>query len=223
DHPERLEWLGGLLRGARVSADAWLLGPWLGSDISVAERLRERVGLPLGESSSAPGGAAGARFDRARDRLLAETAVKRLALRVVRIERSGTEWRIFGEHSDLAADAVVLAVGGVAAGGVVLTQDLDTGPRGFRLALELDARVTVDGDSAGEASSLFGPDFAASGFGVLERVGVELSSEGLVRSAGGVTLPSISAAGDCVAGRPRSLLEAVRSGCAAARAVLSAP
>jgi glycerol-3-phosphate dehydrogenase subunit B len=220
DHPERLTWLGELLRKARVSADAWLLGPWLGSDISVAERLREQVGLPLGETSSPPAGPAGARFDRALDRLFAETAVKRLTLRAQRVERSGTEWRVFGEHSELTADAVVLAVGGVAAGGVVLTQDFGKGPRGFRLALELGARVTLDGDLASEASSLFGPSFAASGLGALERVGVELSSDGLLRSADGVTLPSVSAAGDCVAGRPRSLLEAVRAGCAAVRAVL---
>ncbi len=216
DHPERLEWLGDLLRGARVSADAWLLGPWLGSDISVAERLRKKVGLPLGETSSPPAGPAGARFDRARDSLLASVAVKQERVRVERIERSGTEWQVIGEYSRLGADAVVLASGGVAAGGIVLAE------RGFRLALALGVRLVLDGHAAGEPSSQYGPSFDALGLGALERVGVELTSDGLVRSSEGGALPAFSAAGDCVAGRPRSLLEAVRAGCAAARAVLSA-
>ncbi|HEV8244146.1 MAG TPA: FAD-dependent oxidoreductase, partial [Polyangiaceae bacterium] len=60
EHPERLGWLGELLRARSPGQDAWLLGPWLGIDAGVAERLRERVGLPLGEVSSPPGGPAGA-------------------------------------------------------------------------------------------------------------------------------------------------------------------
>jgi glycerol-3-phosphate dehydrogenase subunit B len=220
DHPERLSWLAGLLRGAAAGVDAWLLGPWLGSDISVAARLRAELNVPLGEASSAPGGAAGARFDRARDRVLAAAGVTRRSLQVLRVESAGTEWRIWGEHSELVADAVVLAVGGVAAGGIELAVDHELGSRGFRLAIDAPVRVTVDGELAGEASSLFGPTFG-SGFGALERVGVELTSTGLVRSATGGATPGLAAAGDCVAGRPRSLLEAVRAGTAAARAVLS--
>jgi len=221
DHPERLGWLGQRLRAASASVDAWLLGPWLGSDVSVAEQLREQVGLPLGESSSPPAGAAGARFDRARDRLLGEASVERKSFRVERLERSGTEWRIFGEHSQLAADGVVVALGGVAAGGIQLVRDAGSGRSEFRLAVELGTRLVLDGDLA-ETSSLFGPSFETLGFAALERVGVELTSEGLLRSAEGAALPAISAAGDCVAGRPRSLLEAVRAGCAAVKAVLSA-
>jgi glycerol-3-phosphate dehydrogenase subunit B len=153
--------------------------------------------------------------------LLEKSGLRCQALGVQRVEHAGTEWRVFGEHSELRADAVIVAVGGVAAGGIVLGRDLERGRHGFRLAIELPARLVLDGDLADEQSSLFGPTLEVSGFGALERVGIELGAGGLVRGISGQPLPGLSAAGDCVAGRPRSLLEAVRSGIAAVNAVLA--
>jgi hypothetical protein len=221
DHEERLQWLGARLRGAPLKVDAWLLGPWLGTDISVAERMRQVVGLPLGEATSPPGGPAGARLERACDRLLADTGVKRGHERVQALERAGTEWRATGEHNVHVADAVVLAVGGVAAGGLALSRDSEGIAHGFRLNLELGVRVALDGHDASTASSLFGPNFEVTGLGALERVGVALADQGLVRSSEGAALPRLAAAGDCVEGRPRSLLEAARAGCRAVSAVFA--
>ncbi len=122
------------------------------------------------------------------------------------------------KRRSLEFSAVVLALGGVAAGGVELTADPQRGRNGFKLGLEAPARLSLDGDVADQASSLYGPDFEATGFGPLERVGVELTSEGWVRSDAGAEV-GLVAAGDCVAARPRTLLEAVNSGCAAAKTV----
>jgi hypothetical protein len=208
------------LRARSASFDAWLLGPWLGSDPAVAERIREHVGLPLGEVSSGPGGAAGARFDAARDRLLAEMKVKQLSTRIDRVSARGAELVLEGEDEELVTDAVVLALGGVAAGGIVLVHAPEQGRRGFRLGLEAPCRLRQDDEVASEASSLYGPSLESSGFGPLERVGIDVTGAGLVRSDDG-RLRGLAAAGDCVAGRPRSLLEAVRSGCVAARTLLA--
>jgi hypothetical protein len=118
----------------------------------------------------------------------------------------------------LEFSAVVMAVGGVAAGGIVLGADPESGRNGFRLAISAPARLALDGEVADRSSSLYGLDFEATGFGPLERVGVELTSDGWVRSDAGAEM-GLVAAGDCVSARPRTLLEAVNSGCAAAKTV----
>jgi anaerobic glycerol-3-phosphate dehydrogenase len=223
DHPERSGWFGGLLREASAGFDAWLLGSWLGLEPGVPDRVREIVGLPLGEVTSPLGGPVGARFDAASRRLFAETGVKQRDARVVRVSRSGSGWSLLvndenDERGLLQFSAVVLALGGVAAGGIELTADPQSGRNGFKLGLEVPARLSLDGEVAAQASSLYGPDFEATGFGPLERVGVERTSEGWVKSDAGAEL-GLVAAGDCVAARPRTLLEAVRSGCAAAKTV----
>jgi anaerobic glycerol-3-phosphate dehydrogenase len=223
DHPERSGWLAGLLRDASAGFDGWLLGSWLGLTPGVPARVREMVGLPLGEVTSPLAGPAGARFDAASRRLFAETGVKQREERVVRVSRSGAAWSLaLGDENDerrlLEFSAVVMAVGGVAAGGITLGADPESGRNGFRLAISAPARLALDGEVADRSSSLYGPDFEATGFGPLERVGVELTSEGWVRNDAGAEV-GLVAAGDCVAARPRTLLEAVNSGCAAAKTV----
>jgi len=122
-----------------------------------------------------------------------------------------------GENETLEVDAVVLAVGGVAAGGVVLDDPLQ-GHRGgasFHLSLDAPVRFELDGEELDGVSSLHGVDFEKLGLGVLERVGL-LAEEQRVGGQRG-----LFAAGDAVAGRRRTVLEAVRSGIAAADAALA--
>ncbi len=223
DHPERSGWLAGLLREASPGFDGWLLGSWLGLEPGVPARVRDLVGLPLGEVTSPLAGPAGARFDAASRRLFVETGVKQREERVARVSRSGSTWSLLaGDENDergfFEFSAVVLAVGGVAAGGIMLAADPVSGRNGFRLAISAPARLALDGEVTDRVSSLYGPDFEATGFGPLERVGVELTSEGWVRSDAGAEV-GLVAAGDCASARPRTLLEAVNSGCAAARTV----
>jgi hypothetical protein len=72
DEPSRRAALAEALRAASAGVDAWLLGPWLGLEPSTVRELRALCPLPLGESTSLMGGAAGARFELSRDRLFAE-------------------------------------------------------------------------------------------------------------------------------------------------------
>jgi predicted NAD/FAD-dependent oxidoreductase len=149
--------------------------------------------------------------------------VKQRDERVTRVARGDECWSLSANDENderrlLEFSAVVLAVGGVAAGGIVLDTDPESGRNGFRLGVAAEARLSLDGDASDQTSSLYGPDFEATGFGPLERVGVELTSEGWVRSDAGAQVGFV-AAGDCVAARPRTLLEAVNSGCAAAKTV----
>lgn len=223
DHPERAAWLGELLEQASAGYGAWLLGPWLGLGPGVPDQVRERVGLPVGEVTSPLGGPAGARFDAASRRLLEAVSVKRRDARVLRVSRRENRWSVeieddAGERQIWAFDAVVLAVGGVAAGGIALDADPERGRNGFRLSLAAPVRLSLDGEVSGQFSSLFGPNFETTGFGPLERVGVEVSSQGWVLSDAGPEI-GLAAAGDCVSARPRTVFEAVRSGCAAARTV----
>lgn len=218
DEPKRFERLALALERARGSHDAFLLGPWLGVETDVAERLRERLELPLGESTSPPGGPAGARFERARTSLLEQAGVQQLRARVTALTRMGERWSLAleGQSDPLVADRVVLAVGGVAVGGIVLDPARPPHPGGacFHLSFEAPLELELDGAALDRVSTLHGVDFTVLGLGILERVGVAVEGV-LVRGAQGV-----AAAGDCVAGRPRTMLEAMRAGIAAARALV---
>lgn len=224
DDPERRGWLSERMRRVAGDADAWLLGPWLGVEPGSAAALREALGRPVGETTSPPGGAAGTRFERARDALLGRDGVLVREARARALDKAGDGWRVdlgparsgAGGDESLDADAVVLAVGGVAAGGVVLEAPL-AGHRGgasFHLSLGAPVRFELDGEELDGVSSLHGVDFEARGLGVLTRIGV-LSRGQQVRGQRGLFV-----AGDLTAGRPRTVLEAVRSGIVAADAAL---
>jgi len=216
DAPERAQALQMALRESGVQADAWLFGPWLGIDRPLARELSAALGVPVGETTSAPGGVAGARFEQARDRLLGRIAdVARGCL--ISVERNGSGYGLqLRDRAPEQFPIVVLATGGVAAGGVALERSFERrGGTGFRLsftsplALELDAEV-VEG-----VSSLSSVDFAERGLDALLKVGIATQARGSVRDN-----PGIFVAGDAIAGRPRTALIAAHSGLEAARSAL---
>lgn len=210
DLPGRLSRLAECLRRADPGAEAWLVGPWLGTEAGAAETLRKAMGRSVGETTSPPGGPAGARFDSSRDALLAGIGVSMHADPVEAIERHDQHWvlrtRPFDseDRASVAADAVILAIGGVAAGGVALTGSTSAeGP--LTLSLRAPVRLGLSGRML-EASARSGPDWVALGIPALERLGILADG---VRVAGS---NGLFAVGDALADRPRTVLEAVRSG-----------
>jgi glycerol-3-phosphate dehydrogenase subunit B len=199
---------------------AILLGPWLGTRGARAQALASAVGVPVGEALAGAGSPAGLRFEAGRDALLETIGVDRIRGRALAIEVVEGRLRVNVERREgpLAADAVVLAIGGMAGGGVVYTppehiagEDLPSGAR-MPFALSLAAPVGLgDGrDPLEVVSSLHGPELDEVAWpsgerpGLLEAIGVQC--EGLRAGAG------IFAAGDVVAGRRRTALEAVTMG-----------
>lgn len=220
DEAARADSLVNELRRA-APADAWLVGPWLGVEPDTVKRVRAALGQPIGETTSPPGGPAGARFDLARDRLLESLGVTVVRASVELLEPSGSGWTLSATGADefsqsFEADAVVLAAGGVVAGGVELERPRlgHRGGAGFRLSLRAPVRFALDGKELETASTLHGVDFEVFGLGALERVGVACDGP---RAIGHTTL---FVAGDVVAARPRTVLEAAWAGIAAARAAL---
>jgi hypothetical protein len=226
DDAARAESFARAVAAAATEVDAWLFGPWLGTDAETSRRLREQLSVPGGEITSQPGGAAGSRFERARDRLLESAGVRVVRARATRLRFHGGAWSVggwtsagesAGEGSELlAADAVVLAVGGLVSGGVGLRSRRSPEPGSGPFALSLDAPVhfELDGEELLGVASLHGLDLQSWGIGALERVGIATDAA-RVRGA-----EQLFAAGSVVAGRPRTTLEAVRTGIAAARAAL---
>jgi anaerobic glycerol-3-phosphate dehydrogenase len=217
DDPLRRQALAAALRAARSDAAAWLLGPWLGIHSEVADELAQTLSCPVGETSSAPGGAAGARFELRRDALLSELGVRCLEAQVDIVARTGQGFRIaLADGIELEARAVVLALGGVAAGGIAF--EADGAQRGFRLSLRAEAPLRLDGEFLEAASSLWGMSLVRLGLSSLERVGVQADRVGRVGST-----PGLFACGDVVAGRTRNVLEALGSGILAGRGAALEP
>lgn len=216
DTAERAQALQAALRRSGVSAEAWLFGPWLGTERPLAQELSAALGVPVGETTSAPGGAAGARFEQARDRLLERIAdVARGHL--TSIERIVGGYRL--QLQDRPAEEfaiVVLATGGVAAGGVALERSFERrGGTGFRLSFTAPVALELDAEVVEGVSSLSSVDFVERGLGALLKVGIATQADGSVRDN-----PGIFVAGDAIAGRPRTALVAAHSGLGAARAAL---
>lgn len=210
DSPERIARLAECLRRADASADAWLVGPWLGTTVGPAASLRRTIGHAVGETTSPPGGPAGARFEASRDSLLASLGVSVRTERIAVVERRGRSWDVrVGRSSsppggaDAEVDAVVVAIGGVAAGGIALAEWGSEGA--LRASLEAPLRLGLDGHPL-EASARSGPDWVALGLRALLRVGI-LADGVEARGSGGLLV-----AGDAAADRPRTVLEAVQSG-----------
>jgi hypothetical protein len=157
---------------------------------------------------------------------LAELGVESVSAQVVRLEPRFSGWTVHyrplaaaltgGPAETREVDAVVLAIGGLAGGGVRLPGTLGDALRAAPAGLSLDVAVTfrLAGKIYDGASSLHGPDFELGGAAALERLGV--AADG-VRAAGQTGL---FVAGDVIADRPRTALEAARSGIAAGRAIL---
>jgi hypothetical protein len=216
DLPERAQGLQTALRQSGVGADAWLFGPWLGIERPLAQELSAALGVPVGETTSAPGGAAGARFERARDRLLGRIAdVARGRLLGLERHASGYRMQVQG-HPAQDFPVVVLATGGVAAGGLALERSFERrGGTGFRLSFAAELALELDQEVLEGVSSLSSIDFGERGLGALLRVGIAAKADGSTRDH-----PGIFVAGDALAGRPRTALFAAQSGLEAARSAL---
>ncbi|HSU41005.1 MAG TPA: FAD-dependent oxidoreductase [Polyangiaceae bacterium] len=219
DDPARGAALADALNAAGPDADAWLVGPWLGVEPDTVAAIRSRARAPLGETTSPLAGAAGARFERARDRLFMQLGVEVRRGRVGRIAAHGAGWavelasEVEGTPSELSAAAVVLATGGVGAGGVVFTWRLPGVVRGFELPFAAPVTLALDGEPAAGGGSLYGPSLETKGLGVLERVGI--ACDALGRPVGNHDPQTgLFVAGDAVAGRPRTMLEAALAGLA---------
>jgi anaerobic glycerol-3-phosphate dehydrogenase len=226
DDPERMARLAQRLARASSGLDGWLLGPWLGLQPDSAHQLGSGVGIPVGETTCPPGGPAGARFVMARQRLLSSAGVRVEQARVAALRPKWSGWNIecmadeAGSDAPvprtLSAEAVVLAAGGLVSGAIKLGDPRQSAEpcSGFELAFEAPVSLELDGAVLGPISSPYGLDMQSWGSGALERVG--LASAGpRVRAASGLYV-----AGSMVAGSPRTVLEAVRSGIAAAAAAL---
>ncbi|MGC4092442.1 MAG: FAD-dependent oxidoreductase [Polyangiaceae bacterium] len=207
DDPARVAALGEALRKAEPNAAAWLVPAVLGVRNEAASQLAAQLSRPVGETSSAPGGVAGARFELRRDEVLQRLGVQSVRARVtaVRGDQQGFRVELLGRDA-VPARAVVLALGGVAAGGIVLAASHGR-PLSFGLSVDVDVPLRLDGDSVDAGSSVWGPSFARKGMTALERVGIPVDA--LARAAG---QSALFAAGDVVADRPRGVLEALAAG-----------
>jgi glycerol-3-phosphate dehydrogenase subunit B len=226
DDPERIDALAKLLDELGGGYDGWLVGPWLGTVPSTASRLRSSVKLPVGETTSFVGGPAGARFESARDALFLSHTIESRRGRVTAIEARGERWavRFAGAEDEnvveeLEAQAVVLATGGVAAGGIELAWVPEHGVHGFRLPFEAPVLLSLDGEPGDSGGSLYGVSLETRGLGLLERVGVYADATGTA-FRGGVSNAGLLVAGDALAARPRTVFEALRSGIQAGRGAL---
>ncbi len=231
DDQARLEWLARELRAAasRAGGDvAFLLGPWLGVAQGRARDLSARVGAPVGEILSGTAGVAGLRFEARRDALLAGMDARSVHARATRVQPTDTRFAIStdGDPGRVDGDAVVVAIGGLAARGVVFQPaDHGAGDEGadsldsaFRLGVKIPGARVTDGRDTGVPSSMHGrvlDDVAwpgVDGAGVLERAGL------VVGARDGQVARGIFAAGDVVAARPRTVLESVAAGLVAGAA-----
>jgi glycerol-3-phosphate dehydrogenase subunit B len=237
DEASRLDWLSERLREALGKAGgggAVLLGPWLGARAPRAEVLSARVGVPVGEALASAGSPAGLRFEAARDALLAKIGVAQRRARVRAIDGAGNGaaqggaglWvHIDGDDVPSGADGVVLAIGGLAGGGVVYAPPergacAELPSRGavpFALSLAAPVALGDERGAFGVVSSMQGPELDVAAWpsgerpGALETIGVRCDG---VRAA-----PGLFAAGAVIAGRARTVLDAVATGlCAGAEA-----
>jgi glycerol-3-phosphate dehydrogenase subunit B len=229
DDPERVGWLIARLResAALARARAVVMGPWLGLRRGVAAEIARGVGKPIGEPLSLPGGVSGLRFDRARDAILAELGVEIIADWAERVESANLGASVtLASGSVLGADAIVLASGGLASGGVAWSPENSS--QGFTTSPRQPGSLAMHGEPLRSSGSPEGALFETmswrggggpSGF---ERVGIWTDRRCAVRLADGSVLSWLYAAGDLAADAPRDMLHAIRSGVAAGSAAGSA-
>lgn len=181
-------------------------------------------GVAFGEVLSSAGGPSGARMADAVDRLLPRASGRRG--RVLGRPRPGEPFRLsIDDGPDLSFDSVVLAVGGVLAGGIELSRTdpaavLSPIPR-FHAPAFSDARVGMFSPSHEGAIEL-PPDTLGWAPGLH---GSPLETVGILHQAGStevltdlqLAVPGLFVAGDAAASRPRTALVAVASGLDAGR------
>jgi glycerol-3-phosphate dehydrogenase subunit B len=208
ERAERPAWLSEVLK-SHAGPDAWLFGPWLGVKRELGRELTASVGVPVGEVTSPPGGAAGARFESRRDALLRSLEVDVLAERALGVRQAPGAIALELESGrELTADVLVLAAGGFVSGAVRLSGALSGAePAGFELALSGLPPIQGRGEPVRPLSSLFGVDLAARGRHLLEHVGLATSRRGEVQG-----IARVFAAGDLLGPEPPSVGHALLSG-----------
>lgn len=221
DDPAWLAELAPALASAGDGHSPLLLGPWLGLSPGSVERWREHVRRPIGETLSELGGAAGARYEAARDAWLVSAGLHVEQAHVRSVAQSGRGFEVMIQREPDApptlltdeVSEVILAIGGVAGGGVRFLSGL--GPEGRTFSLSLDAPVALRlaGREVALHSGALGADLQRLGAEALLEVGLSVDERMLARA------PDLYAVGDVVADRPRQALEAIFSGLGAARAV----
>lgn len=235
---DAVRWLPDLELAARADDPAWgeslaralgaagngesplLIGPWLGLSSASVERLRAGLRRPIGETLSEPGGAAGLRFEAARDGWLERAGISVLAAHVASVQRRGARYEVLARSEPEAApeplageiEAVVLAVGGVAGGGIRFLSGPGPEGRSFSLSLSAPVALRLGGREVALQSGALGADLQQLGMEALFDVGLSVNDAWLARA------PELYAVGDVVADRPRCALEAIDSGLGAARA-----
>jgi anaerobic glycerol-3-phosphate dehydrogenase len=214
EDPARLEELGRVLSTAATDVDAWLFGPWLGIEAQVAESLSRAAGHPVGETASAPGGAAGARFALRRSSLFVARGIESRNELVRAVDSTPAGAVVTLKNGErIRARAVVLAVGGVASGGILL----GSSPV-LALSVAAPVRIALDGDVLDGASWLSGPSFQRKGLRALERLGVAADPD--LRTGPNSAL---FVCGDALSAEPRNTFSALASGLAAGRGALATP
>ena len=219
DQPARLEWLSARIREARARSpfQALLLGPWLGLQSAAAPRLSEGSGVVVGEVLSPPDGPAGARLAGALGRVLAQLGAETVSEEVtIEHAASGFLMRPGAGTARERFDAVVVAVGGVSAGGIVFEppdpRSMGRGAATFRAPAYPSAEVSWAGDGALGRAGLPAPSLAALEATVLlERAGL-MHEKGRVLGTSGQSVAGLWVAGDAAHGPPRTLLSAVLTG-----------
>jgi glycerol-3-phosphate dehydrogenase subunit B len=225
DDPVWAATLGNALAVAGDGESPLLIGPWLGTLPDSVERLRAQLRRPMGETLSDPGGAAGLRYEAARDQWLARAniPVERVLIRSVTRRRAGFDvscWR----STDTSPNAtfaplgenigeVILAIGGVAGGGIRFMAGAGLEGRSFSLSLDAPVPLRLGGREVTLQSGALGADLQHLGLEALMEVGLSVDEQMVARA------PDLYAVGDVVAERPRCALEAIDSGLGAARAV----
>ena len=238
DDEARLGWLAERLReglAASGRVQSLLLPPSLGIERARAIALSKLVGMPCGEAAAMPGGPAGLRFERARDRALGSASVTVVRGQALAVERAGARWRVKVDGPDMDGDALVVAAGGLVGGGLeyqpseaMLAAALPPSARlAFRCTLSGPLPLGAHGRPLELPGSLFGvpPESLAwplsrDGGATMDRVGVLCDEHGRVA-------PGLYVAGELVADAPRTWLHALASGAhagaSATRDVVRAP
>jgi glycerol-3-phosphate dehydrogenase subunit B len=221
DDPSWVASLAPALLSAGDGESPLLLGPWLGTVPGSVERLRELLRRPIGETLSDPGGAAGLRYEAARDAWLARAGIEVRATTVRSVRHRGERYEVLASESEGAAATplgqdireVILAIGGVVGGGIRFLAGAGPEGRSFSLSLEAPVALRLAGKEVSLQSGALGVDLQRWGLEALQEVGLAVDEQSLARA------PDLYAVGDVVADRPRCVLDAIYSGLGAARAV----
>lgn len=214
DEPARLALAAERIKNALAQGGTFgsvLLPPWLGISAPRAAALSALVGVPCGEVLVPFDGPAGPRFERARDRCLQNATIEARAGRVKRVASNDAGCTIETHDDTLAADAVILATGGVLAGGIEYAPDAP-----FRLSYDAPVVLGAHGRALVVPGSVFGlaPEsltWPHANPPLLESVGVLV--DGRLRAR-----ERVFVCGDALEGLPRTLSSAFSTGTVAGQA-----